>query len=313
MKSEDIQKLIERFMAGLTSIDEENRLAEYFRTNDVPDEWADYKHMFAWFDSGMPLDSRQADEQTSRQADKQTSRQADKQTSRQADEQTSRQGTSTRGTSRQADKGQADKGQADKGQAHEERADKQTRDKQTRDKQTSRQAVPHSGVSGSLGPLGSSTPSAKSPKSRKLALFIIAAAAAAALLLVMAWPEKEMPKAATPTPLQTAATSHAEATRTDSLSADTTAASQPKRKQGRPRRMRRNTYNIMPPKTYIADARQDTIIEVQMLLAEKQLDEMLQQQEDSLRKMEEQYRRMDAGIDIYTIALENYEDEDDYQ
>ena len=261
MKSEDIQKLIERFMAGLTSIDEENRLAEYFRTNDVPDEWADYKHMFAWFDSGMPLDSRRAD------------------------------------------KGQADEERADKGQADEERADKQT----------SRQAVPHSGVSGSLGPLGSSTPSAKSAKSRKLALFIIAAAAAAALLLVMAWPEKEMPKAATPTPLQTAAISNAEATRTDSLSADTTATSQPKRKQGRPRRMRRNTYNIMPPKTYIADARQDTIIEVQMLLAEEQLDEMLQQQEDSLRKMEELYRRMDAGIDIYTIALENYEDEDDYQ
>ena len=91
MKSEDIQKLIERFMAGLTSIDEENRLAEYFRTNDVPDEWADYKHMFAWFDSGMPLDSRRADEQTSRQADEQTSRQADEQTSRQ-------------GTSRRADK-----------------------------------------------------------------------------------------------------------------------------------------------------------------------------------------------------------------
>ena len=161
-----------------------------------------------------------------------------------------------------------------------------------------------------MSPLGSSTPSARS---RKLALFIIAAAAAAALLLVMAWPEKEMPKAAAPTPLQTAAISNAEATRTDSLSADTTATSQPKRKQGRPRRIRRNTYNIMPPKTYIADARQDTIIEVQMLLAEKQLDEMLQQQEDSLRKMEELYRRMDAGIDIYTIALENYEDEDDYQ
>lgn len=253
MESEDIQKLIERFMAGHTSIDEENRLAEYFRTNDVPDEWADYKHMFAWFDSGMPLDSRQADKQT-------------------RNEQTSRQGTSRRGTSRQA--------------------------------------VPHSGVSGSLGPSGSSTPSAKS---RKLALFIIAAAAAAALLLVMAWPEKELPKAAAPTPLQTAAISHSETTRTDSLSADTTATSQPKRKQGRPRRMRRSTYSIMPPKTYIADARQDTIIEVQMLLAEKQLDEILQQQEDSLRKMEEQYRRMDAGIDIYTIALENYEDEDDYQ
>ena len=33
----EIKILIERFMAGLTSIEEEDRLAEYFRTHDVDD------------------------------------------------------------------------------------------------------------------------------------------------------------------------------------------------------------------------------------------------------------------------------------
>ncbi|MDY3912693.1 MAG: hypothetical protein SO000_05880 [Sodaliphilus sp.] len=52
----DIQRLIDRFMSGQTSIDEEARLAAYFRTHDVPDEWADYKGLFAYFDAGMPAD-----------------------------------------------------------------------------------------------------------------------------------------------------------------------------------------------------------------------------------------------------------------
>ncbi len=50
----DIQRLIDRFMSGQTSLDEEARLAAYFRTHDVPDEWADYKALFAYFDAGMP-------------------------------------------------------------------------------------------------------------------------------------------------------------------------------------------------------------------------------------------------------------------
>ncbi len=50
----DIQRLIDRFMSGKTSLDEEARLAAYFRTHDVPEEWADYKAMFAYFDAGMP-------------------------------------------------------------------------------------------------------------------------------------------------------------------------------------------------------------------------------------------------------------------
>lgn len=50
----DIQKLAERFMAGQTSVEEEDMLAEYFRSHEVEDEWKAYKEMFGWFDKGMP-------------------------------------------------------------------------------------------------------------------------------------------------------------------------------------------------------------------------------------------------------------------
>lgn len=49
------KKLIDNFMSGKTSLDEEMWLSGYFRTHDVPKEWTDYKAMFAYFDAGMPL------------------------------------------------------------------------------------------------------------------------------------------------------------------------------------------------------------------------------------------------------------------
>ena len=54
MKQEDIRQLIVRFMDGHTTVEEEERLAQYFRTGDVPEEWSKYKEMFAFFDEGMP-------------------------------------------------------------------------------------------------------------------------------------------------------------------------------------------------------------------------------------------------------------------
>lgn len=58
MKSEDIQHLIDRFMDGTTTLAEERRLAEFFRTAEPsgqwPEEWLAYKEMFAYFDEGMP-------------------------------------------------------------------------------------------------------------------------------------------------------------------------------------------------------------------------------------------------------------------
>lgn len=50
----DIRQLLERFMDGQTSPEEEERLAAYMRRTDVPEEWSAYKEMFAYFDEGMP-------------------------------------------------------------------------------------------------------------------------------------------------------------------------------------------------------------------------------------------------------------------
>ena len=63
----DIRTLIDRYMAGQTSLEEESRLADYLRTHDVGEDLLPYKQMFAWFDEGMPLESQQADELTGRQ------------------------------------------------------------------------------------------------------------------------------------------------------------------------------------------------------------------------------------------------------
>ncbi len=49
---QEIAQLIEKFMAGTTSIAEEDVLAQYFRTHEVSEEWAVYKEMFALFDNG---------------------------------------------------------------------------------------------------------------------------------------------------------------------------------------------------------------------------------------------------------------------
>ena len=53
IKKQEIAQLLSRFMAGETSIAEEEMLAQYFRTHEVDDEWAEYKEMFALFDNGQ--------------------------------------------------------------------------------------------------------------------------------------------------------------------------------------------------------------------------------------------------------------------
>lgn len=42
------------FLDGVTTVEQEQRLAEYFRSaSDVPPEWEPFCRMFGWFDSGM--------------------------------------------------------------------------------------------------------------------------------------------------------------------------------------------------------------------------------------------------------------------
>jgi hypothetical protein len=49
-----VQGLLDRYMAGQTTPDEERLLAAWFRSHEVPEAWLPYREMFAWLDAGMP-------------------------------------------------------------------------------------------------------------------------------------------------------------------------------------------------------------------------------------------------------------------
>ena len=51
-EKQEIAQLLSKFMAGETSVAEEEVLAQYFRTHEVDKDWAEYKEMFALFDNG---------------------------------------------------------------------------------------------------------------------------------------------------------------------------------------------------------------------------------------------------------------------
>ena len=50
--TEEIARLLDKFMAGVSTLAEEHLLADYFRTHEVDDDWREYQEMFALFDSG---------------------------------------------------------------------------------------------------------------------------------------------------------------------------------------------------------------------------------------------------------------------
>ena len=50
---QQIEALLDKFMDGQTTVEEEAQLADYFRSADVPAEWEDYRAMFDYFDRGM--------------------------------------------------------------------------------------------------------------------------------------------------------------------------------------------------------------------------------------------------------------------
>ena len=51
-----IKALLDKFMDGQTTVEEEALLADYFRSSAVPAEWEDYRLMFSYFDHGMEGD-----------------------------------------------------------------------------------------------------------------------------------------------------------------------------------------------------------------------------------------------------------------
>lgn len=70
MTAMQIQQLIDKYMNGQTTVDEEQLIARYFRTaTDVPDSLKPYRDMFAYFDEGMPLGALPEFDGSSGQAD----------------------------------------------------------------------------------------------------------------------------------------------------------------------------------------------------------------------------------------------------
>lgn len=52
-----IEQILNRFLEGESTIAEEEILARYFATHTVDSNWEPYKHMFAYFESGMSTDN----------------------------------------------------------------------------------------------------------------------------------------------------------------------------------------------------------------------------------------------------------------
>lgn len=57
INNEHIELLLTLFMQGETTLDQERELSQFFAGNqDIPEEWAPYREMMAYFDDGMPLE-----------------------------------------------------------------------------------------------------------------------------------------------------------------------------------------------------------------------------------------------------------------
>ena len=56
ISEKDIDALLQRFLDGKTTVEEERTLEEFFSQDDVPDRFADYQTMFRWFARGMQGD-----------------------------------------------------------------------------------------------------------------------------------------------------------------------------------------------------------------------------------------------------------------
>lgn len=67
----------------------------------------------------------------------------------------------------------------------------------------------------------------------------------------------------------------------------------------------------MPPRTYIADAKTDSVTNTYDQLADTKIKEEEIKQETMINNIFDEYRRIETNIEIYMTALENYEDEEE--
>ena len=167
-------------------------------------------------------------------------------------------------------------------------------------KQTSRQAT-----------LQSSRSSQSSQFPRKTVCLIAAAAATIALLMLVAWPKAEPRQMAENKAVPPIQESNKPAAAPDTLTADTATTVVPIKKARR-RKPRIDRYKPLPPKVYVAETQTDSVIEAAEMIAEATVKVAELQQEAVLDSIYDEHKRIEAGIDLYVTAMENYDVEDEY-
>lgn len=205
----NIEQLIKRFMDGQTTVEEESRIAEYFRTHDVEDEWKAYKDMFAWFDDGMPIQQETGKHKT------------------------------------------------------------------------------------------------RNIQKAKIIAFAMAAAAAIAALIIIATPGNNdiMPVQKTANVIKPSTADAIETAQKDTLAIDSV-SKETSRPAHNKAKIRRRVYNVMPPKTYLADAKRDSIDEIANQMAEEKLQQIYNEQNSKLQEIYEQCNKQNLNIDLIMATLE---------
>ncbi len=141
-------------------------------------------------------------------------------------------------------------------------------------------------------------------KTITVAMFIAAAAAIIALVIFMRPGNSDI----TPTQ-QTANVTNQFATEEKVISAkDTLAIDSMKKEAVKPNkkrsRIKRRVYNVMPPKTYLAESERDSINVVANQMAEEKLRQICFEQEQKIRDIYDLYNRQDLQIEIIMATLE---------
>lgn len=136
------------------------------------------------------------------------------------------------------------------------------------------------------------------------AMFIAAAAAIIALVIFVRPGNSDI----TPTQ-QTANVTNQFATEEKVISAkDTLAIDSMKKEAVKPNKKRssikRRVYNVMPPKTYLAESERDSINVVANQMAEEKLRQICFEQEQKIREIYDLYNRQDLQIELIMATLE---------
>lgn len=155
----------------------------------------------------------------------------------------------------------------------------------------------------------------RKPSSRRMPLLKLVgaavAAAAVAITIVMTWPVDKQTLTADSAKPSSSPTIIA-AAKTDTMALDTARTIAPIKKITRPSRSKYRDQPT-PPKVYYAKTMADTMNNADILLAEKEIDELNRSQEEWMRQMDEHFAKQNLVIDLYMAVLDASAEETEEQ